>query len=90
MIIDNVAAPHIHLNGTSAERLVDGLIAVADKLEEAYQALREAAPNGRDYYPLGREAMDAAERQHERRLRAIDEIKANICREIELIQEQTR
>lgn len=45
--------PMIHLNGSSPERLLDDLAAAHDSLTQAVDALRRAAPNARDYYPLG-------------------------------------
>jgi len=70
--------PTIHLNGTSAERLLDGLTEVVLKLDEAYEALRQTAPNGRDYYPQGPAAMEAATAEHMDRLRRLDALKAEV------------
>jgi len=70
--------PTIHLNGTSADSLLDSLGAAADALEAAYQALKQTAPNGRDYYPQGPAAMGAARSEHEARLKKIDQVKDEI------------
>lgn len=82
--------PHIHLNGTSADRLIEAAANAYDKLEEAYQALKETAPNGRDYYPLGDGAMKAAVEEHLDRLRKIDAVKDELQHIIDAIEDQRR
>jgi predicted RNA polymerase sigma factor len=57
--------PTIHDNGTSRERLIAQLTAVTGHLEAARKALKEAAPNARDYYPQGPGAFAKAASQHE-------------------------
>lgn len=70
--------PMIHLNGTSKERLIDALGNASNALNDAYLALKETAPNGRDYYPLGPEAMESATQEHMSRLRQVDAVKKEI------------
>lgn len=70
--------PMIHLNGTSKESLIEGLCKASNAIEEAYQALKQTAPNGRDYYPLGSEAIRVAESEHMDRLRRLDGVKEEI------------
>lgn len=70
--------PTIHLNGTSKLRLIENLQAASEALENAYQKLKETAPNGRDYYPQGSYAMQAAVDQHESRTKRLDTIKTEI------------
>lgn len=70
--------PHVHLNGTGKQTLIDDLSSASDALNAAYAALKRTAPNCRDYYPIGAAAMDAAQRQHFDRLKRLDEIKAEI------------
>ncbi len=70
--------PTIHSNGTSRIRLVNALEEVSNKLNDAYESMREAAPNGRDYYPQGPEALQQATREHLDRMRRLDEIKAEV------------
>ncbi len=48
----DVVTPIIHMNGTSAAELRDQLGEAVTTLERALKALREAAPNQRDYYPV--------------------------------------
>lgn len=70
--------PTIHLNGTSKERLVDALCDASNALNEAYEALKQTAPNGRDYYPQGNDALAAATSEHMDRLRRLDAIKDEV------------
>jgi hypothetical protein len=70
--------PTIHLNGTSKDSLVEGLCNASAALDAAYQELKKTAPNGRDYYPQGAKAMEAAEREHMSRLRRLDEVKKEV------------
>lgn len=70
--------PTIHLNGTSKESLVDSLCTASFALDAAYTALKQTAPNGRDYYPQGPAALQQAESEHLDRLRRLDAIKSEI------------
>jgi hypothetical protein len=66
--------PTIHMNGTSQERLLQQVLDTTDALRQALAKLREATPNGRDYYPQGPEAIYAAldeYRDRDKRLRAV-------------------
>jgi len=45
-----LAAPTVHLNGTSREELERQLIFAGQMLDKAVGALMEASPNARDYY----------------------------------------
>lgn len=71
-------SPTIHLNGTSKDRLLNALCNASDKLNEAYNALKQTAPNGRDYYVQGPDAITQATDEHMDRLRRLDAIKAEI------------
>lgn len=70
--------PTIHLNGTSPDRLIADLCAASSALDAAYEALKQTAPNGRDWYPQGPAAMAAAEAEHMSRLRRVDEVKKEV------------
>lgn len=63
--------PLIHLNGTSAEELEKRYRACACLLNEAMNALYLAAPNARDYYPLGDQAFAEAQKRHDARIAAV-------------------
>jgi hypothetical protein len=70
--------PCIHLNGTSKDRLIEDLCKASHALNEAYEALKQTAPNGRDYYPLGPDAFKQADKEHVDRLRRLDAIKGEV------------
>lgn len=61
--------PTIHMNGSSPEHLLKGLKEAYRAVGIAMRALDEAAPNGRDYYPQGYNAVEEATREHQ--LRAV-------------------
>jgi len=63
--------PLVHLNGTSGESLLSGYVHVRTTLTKGIEALHGAAPNARDYYPLGDDAFSAARREHEDRTRRL-------------------
>jgi hypothetical protein len=79
-----LVVPFIHYNGTSANQLIENLLAVSHALNNAYAALKSAAPNGRDYYPEpGR--MEKAIAQHTARMRYLDTLQESVSAEIEAI-----
>ena len=59
--------PTIHLNGTSRETLLEQVCDAANAIRDAQRVLQEAAPNGRDYYPLGPDAIGMAIAEHDQR-----------------------
>jgi len=80
-------APIVHSNGTSKASLIDNLEAVWYAIDKAMDALREAGPNGRDYYPQPG-LMDKALAQHRWRGETLESVKRSIAEEMTLIQEQ--
>jgi hypothetical protein len=70
--------PTIHLNGTSKQDLMDELEHANHALGKAYAALKCCAPNGRDYYVQGPEALAKATDEHMDRLRRVDGVRAEI------------
>ena len=52
--------PTIHLNGTDPTTLLGDAIHAMDALRTAIEALDKTAPNGRDYYPQGSDALGLA------------------------------
>ncbi len=80
--------PTIHLNGTGKERLLNAYETALASLEQAYNDLKQAAPNGRDYYVQGNTALDEATIEHMRRLRSVDEAMRDIGEIVEGIREQ--
>lgn len=81
-----VVIPCVHMNGTSADELIRLRCDVIEKLHEAYEALKQMGPNGRDYYPEPGK-MDRAIEQHRRRQLAVDALIAELNQEAESIQE---
>jgi len=74
----NLQLPEIHFNGTGKESLIESLCNASNALNDAYAALRQASPNGRDYYTQGPDAMERATREHLDRMKRLDEIKLEI------------
>ena len=69
-----LAKPTIHLNGTSAEMLARDYGDARYAADLAYEKLKRTAPNGRDYYTQGANAMDRAEKEHRARLTKLQEV----------------
>jgi ferredoxin-NADP reductase len=67
-------APTVHLNGTSKEMLLEQVCDAGHALRKALEAMREAAPNGRDYYVQGPEAFKEAAEEHAARDRQVREV----------------
>lgn len=53
--------PTIHMNGSSAERLLEGYQEILEKAAELMSAMGEAPLNARDYYPQGPAAWGEAD-----------------------------
>lgn len=70
--------PDVHLNGTSADELLDQLKAANRALRESVEKLRLAAPNGRDYYTLAPGAFETAREQWRRRIAAVEGVAAEL------------
>jgi hypothetical protein len=75
--------PTLHLNGTSAGSLLEGWERAHAALCDAMQALAQAAPNGRDFYVQQAGAFEAAQAEHEERMRRLHEVR----RELEALSE---
>jgi hypothetical protein len=78
-----IRAPRVHLNGTSSIELLDCLMYAAEAVDAAYCKLKQCAPNGRDYYLDGPDAMREAQEQHEDRLRRLN----SVYQELQALQE---
>lgn len=70
--------PTVHLNGTSAEELGRQFRAVYSRVGIALIALRDATPNGRDYYVQSPDAFSKAMREHEARLAALVQLREDM------------
>lgn len=78
--------PTIHMNGTSKESLLRGWDKAYVAINDAMNALAEAGPNGRDFYPQGPEALAIAIKEHSARMTKLDEVRSELqelCNSIE-------
>ena len=89
MTIKTIIAPRVHLNGTSRPSLIAALDAADDAIGQAYEALKQTAPNGRDYYTEGPQAMQQAQDEHRARLLALHNVQAQLSGIIEAIEDST-
>lgn len=69
-----IRLPSIHLNGTSKQALLEGYLEAASAVFSAAEALSEAAPNARDYYPQGDNAFKQAQEEHNARLAKLNSV----------------
>lgn len=70
MVRDDLVMPFVHLNGTSLERLGDGLIEAVQALEVAAKKVGEAV-HPRDYYPHGDDKARLAMQQQADRIQSV-------------------
>lgn len=66
-----ITAPIIHRGGSGQPHLIEAYEKANRALRDAMTALRECAPNGRDYYPLPEGSLRQAEREHEARMASL-------------------
>jgi hypothetical protein len=66
-----LATPTVHLNGTSKESLLEALSNARHAVNEAIGSLANTAPNGRDYYVQGVNALHHAEVEYQARVQAL-------------------
>ena len=67
--------PLVHLNGTSRDELYRQYSESRAAVMAAIRTLEQNEPNGRDYYPLGPEAIRTAETEHCDRVKRLAEIR---------------
>jgi hypothetical protein len=89
--------PTIHMNGTAASDLLEGYIECGHALRQAIKDLENhGAPNGRDYYPQGPDAIQTAQREHAARIAKVAEVLHDIealaehAAEAELINQERK
>lgn len=85
----NLTLPIIHPNGTRASELLRQRFDVIRALHTTLDALAQAAPNGRDYYPGGDGLYAAARAQHKRRRATLLALLEEIENESEAIADLT-
>lgn len=83
-------SPRPWINGSSAERLIDQMMAVHLALEHAAHQMRMWQPHGRDYQigPDREEAYQADRKEFLRRLRIVEELAAQYESEAYSISKQ--
>ena len=81
-------APLVHLNGSSADTLIEQYERSMGALRKALDAMREGYPNARDYYPQGDDAFRLAREQYDARIRAVDNVLAELGLLAENVYEQ--
>lgn len=75
--------PTIHLNGTSKAALLEDWEKAHEALNLALRLLCQAAPNGRDYYPQGPDAIHKAQIEHTERVHRVN----SVIKELEELSE---
>ena len=68
------------MNGSGKIELVRQSRNARRQLENAIQALYAAAPHGRDYYPQGQGAYEAAREQHDARTALLEKVLGELGR----------
>lgn len=93
----DVIAPTVHLNGTSGEDLKQQLCDALGALRAAREALRQTAPNARDYYVQDDKAFPRARDQYYARLAKLGEIQTEletiaeiVCNQVDARERQRR
>ena len=86
--MDELMIPTIHLNGTSAESLMEDLDNAYSVLNTALSALAQTAPNGRDYYVQAAGNMEKAQAQHYERMKKLQNVQRELQAIVDAIQEQ--
>ena len=74
----NLTHPSIHLNGSSAETLLEAYTKAYEALVTAHGMLRATVPNARDYYVQGPNAHAQAYSEHQDRMARVNEVRAEI------------
>jgi hypothetical protein len=77
--------PTVHLNGTSKQELLDQACEAAQAIALAVNALENAAPNARDYYPQSGDAITLARSEHLARIKALVGVQTELETMIEII-----
>jgi hypothetical protein len=80
-----LTVPTVHLNGTGREGLRRQYQAAYLALAPAIEALRQATPHGRDYYPqdggqINGPAYQAARAEHVERLHRLEAVQEELLR----------
>ena len=82
--------PRVHLNGTSRKELLEQYEQAYRALDAAYAMLRGAFPHARDYYVISDSAYSVARHEHEARMQALAQVKADMLDIYQAIEQQGR
>lgn len=77
----HVIAPVVHLNGTNGNDLIEQLANAANGVDAAVLALKDAAPNARDYYVQDANSGDAyrqARDEHAARFEKLEDVRREL------------
>ncbi len=73
-----IITPLVHLNGSSAQTLLEGYRVAWDAVQAAVLATAATAPHGRDYYAQSTQdqsmPMKQAEEEHKKRMKALTSV----------------
>lgn len=84
---EGIITPIFHMNGSGKRALLDQLCTAYRAVQDAMDAIRQASPNGRDYYPdEGR--FQKAEAQCRARHDQLSAVAASLAAEALAIQKQ--
>lgn len=73
-----VYSPKVNINGTSADELLEQNKEALRALLEAFAAVQQCAPHGRDYQTVEPEQYRLARQQHNRWLTQLDDMRKEI------------
>jgi hypothetical protein len=85
-LVHTVQCPCVHSNGSAAENLRDDLSLAVDAMRNATLRVEWAAPNGRDYYVQGDEAIRQSRLEHACRMDRLQ----NVMRELEQMRDHVQ
>ena len=88
--IEIMQLPTVHLNGTNAKDLLADNLAAWRAVRAAIDVLRAAAPNGRDYYPQGTEAVGQAIDEHWHRIGRLQSVADEIEAILKHVQKEAK
>lgn len=82
--------PQLNINGTSQTALIEQYESTAAAMVKAIDALRNAAPHGRDYQTLPAGAYMQAKKEHDARIAALQSVYDDLMDIVINVSEQRR
>jgi hypothetical protein len=76
--MSNIMIPTVHMNGTCRADLVAENMRAREALDKAIEALAQASPHGRNFYPQGDDAIVRAAKEHRDRLARLNSVLGEI------------